>query len=410
MSTPSFRDRLQRIDPAIWPILLAGLVLIAAVVWLVGRPLPTATPPAEPRYAEAIAALRDETAQRLSALEARPGFDATPLREQIAAAERRAATLEERLAELARDSAARPAFDPAALGQLAARDDQLAQAAARESQAREATQTQLAGRLDQMTQAVAAERAAREAALARADQAATREREAREAAQLALTQRLGAAEAALGARAQMAEAQAARLTALEQGLAARIAAAEQQIAQRGAAIEAQAARVAALEAAAQRLIALEGRSARLAAIDTARVALEAGRPIGPLADAPEALTRFATAAPPTLASLRLAFEDAARAGRQASDPSRESQGVLDSAVSRLSGLVTVRRGEEVVWGDAAGAEIERARRALEAGDIDATLRHLARLPPAAREAMRGWIGQAEALVAARAALNQLAAG
>jgi len=145
-----------------------------------------------------------------------------------------------------------------------------------------------------------------------------------------------------------------------------------------------------------------------------RGALEAGRPLGEplraLPNPPEPLARFANAAPPTEAALRLSFDDAARAGRAAGEPAREGAGVLDSAVSRLSGLVTVRRGEEVLWGDAAAAEIERARRALDAGDLDGALRFLARLSPPAREAMRGWIGQAEALVAARAALRQAAAG
>jgi hypothetical protein len=111
-----------------------------------------------------------------------------------------------------------------------------------------------------------------------------------------------------------------------------------------------------------------------------------------------------------VAQLRLGCEQAARAARQASEPAREGQGVVDSAVSRLSGLLTVRRGEEVVLGDAAGAEIERARRALEAGDLETALRHLGRLAPPAREAMRSWLAQAEALLAARAALRQIAGG
>ena len=84
--------------------------------------------------------------------------------------------------------------------------------------------------------------------------------------------------------------------------------------------------------------------------------------------------------------------------------------MLDSAVSRLSGLVTVRRGEEVVWGDAANAEIERARRALEAGDLETALERLRKLPPQAQEAMRPWTEQARALIAARTALRQMAAG
>jgi hypothetical protein len=436
MKIPPQLDRLRRFDPAVLPILVAALVLVGAVVWLVSRPLPSAAPSAEARLAEQVAALRAEqerqaglerrvaglegTAARLAALEARPAPDLAPLREAAAAAngraeaaaraaeaaDRRAATLEERLAGVARDLAARPAIDPATLAPRAALDrlaDRL-ETAAREQQARDA---QEAARIEQ----IGRDAAARQAAM--------------EQAQIALGQRIGAADAALAGRAQVAEAQAARIAALEQGLAGRIAALEQQIAgraaaleqqlaQRGAAIEAQAARIAALEGAAQRLAALEGRSARMATIDALRMALDAGRPLGPqlatLANPPEALARFATAAPPTEAALRLAFEEAARAGRQASEPSREGQGVLDSAVTRLSGLVTVRRGEEVVWGDAAAAEIERARRAVEAGDLEGALRLLTRLSPQAREAMRGWTGPAEALVAARAALRQLAAG
>jgi hypothetical protein len=55
-------------------------------------------------------------------------------------------------------------------------------------------------------------------------------------------------------------------------------------------------------------------------------------------------------------------------------------------------------------------QIERARRALEAGDIEGAVTALARLPEANRAALRGWVADAEALVAARAALRSLAAG
>jgi hypothetical protein len=84
--------------------------------------------------------------------------------------------------------------------------------------------------------------------------------------------------------------------------------------------------------------------------------------------------------------------------------------VVDSALSRMGGLVTVRRGEQVVWGDAAEQQIERARRALEAGDLEMSLQQIEKLPPPARDAMQSWVDQARALVAARAALRQLAAG
>lgn len=417
--SPTLLDRLRRFDPTVLPILVAAIVLVGAVVWLLGRPLPQPAPAQQARLAEEVGALRTElerrvaslegTANRVAALEARPAPDLGPVREQAAAAagraeaaERRVAALEERLAETARQLAARPAVDPATLAprsaveELSTRLGGLAErldAVARDAQARDSQNT---ARIEQ----IGRDAAARQAAM--------------EQAQLAVIGRLGTVEQALAGRAQLLEAQAQRIAGLEQALAQRVAGLEQQIAARTTTLEQQAARITALEGAAQRLAALEGRSARMATVDALRTALEAGRPLGPhlaaLQNPPEALTRFANSAPPTEAALRLSFEDAARAGREASEPAREGQGVLDAAVARLSGLVTVRRGEEVVWGDAAAAEIERARRALEAGDLQAALGHLGRLPPAAREAMRSWISQAEALVAARAALRQLAAG
>lgn len=443
MSAPpppaSLQDRLRRLrlDPAALPIAVAGVVLVGAVAWLIARPLPAPTPPANPLAAEVaelraqlqqvagldrrLAALEGTTAriaglealppriaameglaQRVTGLEARPPVDLVPLRDQAAEAERRAAALDEKLSaveRIARDTAARPAIDPT---QLAARG------------AVEALSQRL-DRLSDRTETSIRQDEARAAAAATRIEALAREAAARdtalEQAQAQASQRIGATEAALAGRIAALD---PRLAALEQTIATRTATLEQAIAARAAAAEAQAARLVALEGAAQRLAALEGRAGRMATIDALRATLEAGRPLGGalagLRDAPEALTRFATAAPPTESALRLAFEDAARAGRAASEPAREGAGVLDSAVSRLSGLVTVRRGEDVLWGDAAAAEIERARRALEAGDLEGTIQRLARLSAPAKEAMRGWISQAEALVAARAALRTLAAG
>ncbi|WP_439551649.1 hypothetical protein [Falsiroseomonas sp.] len=453
MSAPpppaSLPERLRRLrlDPAALPIAVAGVVLVGAVAWLIARPLPAPTPPGNPLAAEVaelraqlqqvagldrrLAALEGTTAriaglealppriaaleglaqrvtglegltQRVTGLEARPPVDLAPLRDQAAEAERRAAALDEKLSaveRIARDTAARPAIDPT---QLAARG------------AVEALSQRL-DRLSDRTETSIRQDEARAAAAATRIEALAREAAARdtalEQAQAQASQRIGATEAALAGRIAALD---PRLAALEQTIATRTATLEQAIAARAAAAEAQAARLVALEGAAQRLAALEGRAGRMATIDALRATLEAGRPLGGalagLRDAPEALTRFATAAPPTESALRLGFEDAARAGRAASEPAREGAGVLDSAVSRLSGLVTVRRGEEVLWGDAAAAEIERARRALDAGDLEGAIQRLARLSPPAKEAMRGWISQAEALVAARAALRSLAAG
>jgi len=345
-----------RLDPAALPIAVAGLVLVGAVLWLLGRPMPEASPAQESLLAA-----------RIAALETRPGPVAPPTPD-LSPLTARLAALEGRPAAAAPD-----------LGPLAARIAGL--------EGRPAPVVPPAPDLTPLT----ARLAAAEAALAQ--RATTAEAQAG---------RLAALEAALAQRAAAIEAQAARLAALEAML------------QRVAALEAMSQRVAALEAMSQRFAALEGRAARLATLDALRTDLEAGRPLGAalasLPNAPAALARYATAAPTTEVALRLSFEDAARAGRIASDGVRDGTTTLDAALSRLGNMVTVRRGEDVVWGDAALAEIERARRAVEAGDLEGALARLARLSPQAKEAMRGWIGEAEALIAARAALRTLAAG
>jgi hypothetical protein len=345
---PSASGATRLFDPTVLPIIVAAVVLVGAVVWLLGRP-----PPPPSASGAASAEQVGELRARLEALEGRPApaMPAMPAMPDLA-------PLDARIAALQRELAARPPVDTAAFAPRAA-----VEGIARDAQQRQAT----------TEQAIAG-----------------------------FAQRVAANETALAARTQLLEAQAARIAAIEQALAGRIAALEAQMAQ-------QTPRLSALEGQAQRLAALESRAARLAVLEAARAALESGRPLGAIPGAPEALARFANAAPPTEAALRLAFEDAARAGRAASEPPAGGT-MMDSAMARLSGLVTVRRGEEILFGDAAGAEIERARRAIEAGDPEAALRHLARLSPAAREAMRAWIGQAESLVAARAALRQLASG
>ncbi len=209
------------------------------------------------------------------------------------------------------------------------------------------------------------------------------------------------------------------LTALETATQQKVQAESQSLGQKVQTVEQTLGqRLGALEQEQKRFTALEQRTAQLAAIDRLRSALAAGQPLGaalqPIKDAPATLARFASVAPPTEAGLKLSFEQAAQQARAASDPATQSDGsrsgVMQSAGQRLSGLVTVRRGEQVVWGDAAEAELERARRALAAGDLELSLAALDKLPPAARKAMDGWADQARALLAARAALRQLAAG
>lgn len=385
--TPPLR---RFLDPAAVPLLVAMLVLVLAAAWLWVTPRP-APPPT--LAAEAIAALD----ARIAALEARRGPDLAPLERRVAAVESRPAP---DLSAIERRLAAIPG--PADLRPLEGRVEGMAgRVAAAESRAAEALARPLPD------PATFAPRAAVEGLTTRADR---------------LSERLDA----VAARQQAADAEAIRRTEdLARALNERLATAEraeaERIAAAAAALEGRlhgaesqlATRIAALEQAQARVAAVEARARRLAAFDALRLRLDAGQPLGPaleaLPGAPEALTRFATAAPPTEAALRLSFEPAARAARAASEPG-QGQGLLDAATARLSGLVTVRRGEQVVWGDAAAADIERARRALEAGDIDAAIGRLDRLPPAAKAAMADWVAQARALEAARRALATLAAG
>ncbi|MCX7684739.1 MAG: hypothetical protein N2Z67_05615, partial [Acetobacteraceae bacterium] len=294
--------------------------------------------------------------------------------EQAAALDRRLVAVEavreaeeRRLAAL-EEAARRPVADPASLSALAARVDRLAEgAAARE--AREAEQER-----------------------------------ARDVLMRALEARIAAAEGSVGNRVAALEAATAqRLAAAETALNARATALERALSERLSAVEARERRVAEAEA----------RLSRLVALGAARLALEEGRPLGAalsgLADPPAALLRFAEAPPPTEAALRLAFADAARAARAAAEPQRGA-GMLESAAQRLGGLVTIRRGEDLVLGNPAEATLDLARRALEAGDLAGAVARLARLPEGSRAAMASWLADAEALLAARAALAQLSGG
>ncbi|MCS6891563.1 MAG: hypothetical protein NZN45_08095 [Rhodovarius sp.] len=225
-----------------------------------------------------------------------------------------------------------------------------------------------------------------------------------------LAQRLEAAEARLGelgrsgaAAAEAVGSLAARQQLLEGRLAEAAAAQREALAvleRRAEAAERRFTEVeAGMAAAGQRLAGLERRLLRLALRDSLREALAQGRPLGALLPpgAPPALARYAEAAPPTEAELRQGFEDAARAARLATQ----------AAGRGLAGMLTIRRGEELILGDPAEAEIERARRLLSAGDWAGAVQRIAALQGPAREAMNPWLREAEALLAARAALAAL---
>jgi hypothetical protein len=143
---------------------------------------------------------------------------------------------------------------------------------------------------------------------------------------------------------------------------------------------------------------------RGALVEAASLALAAGQKLGDLPGAPPALARFADAAPPTLASLRLAFPAAAREALGASRPPTEGKPFMTRLWAQAQDLVTVRQGDHVLVGDPAAALLERAHAALDAGDLAAAVAGIGSLQGAAAQAMAGWLAQAQALLAARTAL------
>ncbi len=143
---------------------------------------------------------------------------------------------------------------------------------------------------------------------------------------------------------------------------------------------------------------------RGAVVEAASLALAAGQKLGDLPGAPPALARFADAAPPTLASLRLAFPAAAREALGASRPPTDGKPLMTRLWAQAQDLVTVRQGDHVLVGDPAAGLLERARTALDAGDLGAAAADIGSLQGAAAQAMADWLTQARALLAARAAL------
>ena len=168
-------------------------------------------------------------------------------------------------------------------------------------------------------------------------------------------------------------------------------------------------RLASAETIAGQVPALAERAARLARLQAAQSALEKGEKLGDIPGAPAALSRFAAAAPPTESALRLAFPAAARAASEASVPATGDAPLLDRVWTRAQSVVTVRQGDNVLIGDPAAGVVARARRALDAGDLAGAVAALGELTGKAAQAMAPWRADAQALLAARAALAELAA-
>ncbi len=167
--------------------------------------------------------------------------------------------------------------------------------------------------------------------------------------------------------------------------------------------------VSTLEKAADRIDAVSARVGRIARLQAATLALAAGQPLGNLPDAPPALSRYAEAAPPTEAQLRLAFPQVERAALAANQPSNSSAPFIERTWERAEDLVTIRRGNDVVVGNAPVIAITRARTALEAGDLTAAVNAISSGNPMVVRAAGEWLAQAKALIEARSALADIAA-
>lgn len=198
----------------------------------------------------------------------------------------------------------------------------------------------------------------------------------------------------------------ARIAALEQKPPPALAPIDTGVAQRVTADEA---RLAALEKPSQTPGQLADRTSRIARIQAAFIALSVGRPLGEIPDAPPALSRYATVAPPTEAALRLVFPAAAQAALAAAHPAPADQPVLKRLWAQAQDLVTVRQGDHVLLGDPAAGVLARAQTALDAGDLAAAVAALASLSGPQAQALAPWLDHAHGLLAARAALATLAA-
>lgn len=167
-------------------------------------------------------------------------------------------------------------------------------------------------------------------------------------------------------------------------------------------------RVAAVQATAGSLDAVSKRLNRIARLQEASFALASGRPLGELPDAPEALVRFANAAPPTEAQLRLAFAPAEQAALAVKQPDDDQAPFVDRVWERAQGLVTIRRGGDVMIGNPSAMTLSHAQAALDAGDLAGAVQAVDTLKGQPGQAMADWLAEAKALLSARSALSEMA--
>lgn len=166
--------------------------------------------------------------------------------------------------------------------------------------------------------------------------------------------------------------------------------------------------LAALQVNAQEIIKLTNRMAQLNALTAARMALEAGQPLGVIPNAPAALSVFADNAPPTLLQLKEAFPAVARHAEEVSLTDGTQNGFWTMVKVRLEGLITISNGQRVLFGPPAAAALDRMRVALANDDLASAVAAAATLSPATQAAMASWLIPAQQLLAAQQALNSMA--
>jgi hypothetical protein len=166
-------------------------------------------------------------------------------------------------------------------------------------------------------------------------------------------------------------------------------------------------RVAALEANSGGLDAASKRINRIAKLQEASLDLAAGRPVGDLPNAPEAIARYAHTAPPTEAKLRLEFHSAKQAALAAKQPEDSSQPFVGRVWEKAQGMLTIRQGDHLMVGNTSADLLNQATAALDAGDLPAAVKAVEALKGAPKQAMAEWLGKAEALLSARAALANM---
>jgi hypothetical protein len=197
-----------------------------------------------------------------------------------------------------------------------------------------------------------------------------------------------------------------QLAAKVDGLAGRIEALTGNTQQQSDKITAQ---IAALQKASGAVDAVVDRVTKISRIQSAELALASGKPLGPIPNAPVALSRYANAPPPTEAQLLLAFPDMERVALTVASPANPNTPFVTRMWEKAQNLITVRNGDTVVLGNALVTALSQARVALEAGDLATAVGVLTPISATGPKVLAQWLADAKALLDARAALADLAA-